>query len=381
MTSEHEGGEGIAVRGTIVKSQADLDSEGDLLGAEFGLGPRTGAWLVKRMPPRSVLGLIILIVVVFGCIELPFILPGLASAISAVVVCDLVVLAVALMTVPPRFRVSRLYLYEGGIAVQLARDPEPAVLRWADLDSLVLTVRSGYEGDFIAACVPRERDGREITVDYTFASGIAEIVPAAERLLAPRVVPGLLARYDAGEPVTVGRVTVSPDGIEYASEPSTAPEWRIAWAEARSVDLRMHGHRITVERIGGRARRAAVDGVPDGFAVRYLIEHAAGRAGVAVTADAAAWDGEMAADAVETARDTAGTPAPLTPAAPGAAPVPGAAPALAPVPVPAATSARRRLPFILLAAVVILAAEGAVIGYLYASQPPPLAAVRSISGQ
>jgi hypothetical protein len=39
--------EGIAMSGTIVRSRADLEGEGDLLGTEFGLGQRTGAWMKK----------------------------------------------------------------------------------------------------------------------------------------------------------------------------------------------------------------------------------------------------------------------------------------------------------------------------------------------
>ncbi|MGH3170700.1 MAG: WD40 repeat domain-containing protein [Trebonia sp.] len=141
--------------GTVMKSRADLESEGDRLGAEFGLGPRTGAWMVKRMSPRSAPGLIVLIVVVGGGLELPFILAGFGSAISAVVDVDLIVLA---------------------------------VLRWADLESLTLTVGSGYEGDFLSSCVPRDRAGRAVTAGHAFA-GITEIATAAERLLAPASSP------------------------------------------------------------------------------------------------------------------------------------------------------------------------------------------------
>ena len=414
---------------TTVRSRADLDAEGDHLGAELRLGRRTGAWLAKRWSPRLAWGVIILIVVACGGFVPPVALTGFGRGISAVVVSDLVVFAVLLMMLPPRWRADRLYRYTGGIALQTAREAEPEVLRWADLESMTLTIGSTEDsGDYLAASKLQDRAGRALTVRRRFGAGTEEIIATAERVLAPGLVRELLGRYYAEGSATVGHLTVDQDGIMCAGISAVGPEWRIPWVEADGVEIRMHGQQVTV-RLAGPSSKSATSkrpvskspvskslvskspvskgtvmaGVPNGFAVRYLIEYAARQAGVAVTADPPAWDPETVHDVttdddVDTVHDTAATydidtvhdtaashdadtvhdPADYHAEEDYLAGADTVAPALAgPLVRPARPTGpdagglgKYRAP-ILIAVAAVLAIEGSVIGYLFATRPYP----------
>jgi hypothetical protein len=366
------------MNGTGIRSRADLDVEGDRLGAEFRLGERTGAWPAKRWSPRLAWGAIVLMLVACGGFLLPVGLTGFGRGISAVLVSDLVVFAVVLMLLPPRSRTDRLYRYVDGVALQAAREAEPMVIRWADLESMTLVIGSGDDDDYLSSCVLRDRSGRTMTVSHAFRAGAEAIAATAEQVLAPGLVPEFVGRYDIGEPVTVGPVTIDHVAITCANTSSAAPDWRVPWAEARGIDIRMHGHRIRVQGAGGRARLAAMDRVPNGFAVRYLIEHAARRAGITVTADDAAWDGETVYVARPT--DPATAPGIIAPVLAGPAtspPILAAGPG-APSPGGLSPGGLRRSLF--LAGVAVLVIEGTVIGYLFATRnyPPVVTATSSL---
>jgi hypothetical protein len=59
------------------------------------------------------------------------------------------------------------------------------------------------------------------------------------------------------------------------------------------IETTMYGQRVTVTQGTWRKRRIELDGAPNSFLARYLIGHAAARAGVAATSDPPAPPGIM----------------------------------------------------------------------------------------
>jgi hypothetical protein len=101
-------------------------------------------------------------------------------------------------------------------------------------------------------------------------------------VLSARLVPTLIARYDAGEPVTFGHIIVDRTGISCPSGAPKAP-WSAFWRDTRSVGMEMHGHRMTIRPHSGRVRSVSLDGAPNDFLIVSVIAHAARLAGVDVS--------------------------------------------------------------------------------------------------
>jgi hypothetical protein len=99
---------------------------------------------------------------------------------------------------------------------------------------------------------------------------------AAEREIASRRLGPLTHLLDTGQPVVIGSLTVDQLGV------SARGRWHVSWQQARQVNIRLHGQRVLVKvgRLG--TKRAALDGLPNSFLARYVIEHAARQAGVPV---------------------------------------------------------------------------------------------------
>jgi hypothetical protein len=131
------------------------------------------------------------------------------------------------------------------------------------------------------------------------ATRVREAVSAAaERVLAERHVGPLIQLLDSGQPVTIGALTVDRMGISSQAGAENGGRWYVSWQQARSVSTRLEGQRVTVE-TERSPRRAVLDGEPNSFLARYLVEHVAMRADVPLGA------GKEPAVVAEKARDRA----------------------------------------------------------------------------
>ena len=81
------------------------------------------------------------------------------------------------------------------------------------------------------SCVLRDSAGRTITVASAYRLACEDITPAAAQTLASRLAPTLIARYDAGEPVTFGHLIVDRAGL---SCPGLAKPWNAYWRDTRA---------------------------------------------------------------------------------------------------------------------------------------------------
>lgn len=267
--------------GTVVP-RSGLDAEGDRVGADFRLGERAGAWTARRYSGGFGCGMTLAVMLaVFAFIPfLPYPWPGRPVAVFSYL--GLLALAVLLLAAPGRSWKERVFLYADGIAQFTHRQPEPTVVRWADLATMSLKVTSGYEGDYIATCILRDRVGNTLTVENRLGDACDKVTAAVDRLLAYRLAPTLQARYDAGEPVTFGRVTVDQSGIS-SPEGTTGKPWSIHWRDISDIELLMYGHRVTITQHKGRTKRVSLDGAPNDCLARYVIGYAASRTGVRIT--------------------------------------------------------------------------------------------------
>jgi hypothetical protein len=260
--------------------QAELHAEGDRVAAEFGLGQRAGAWSRKKRSDGWGCGWVLLLVMISTGFVLFMPIPEPWHTIVLGAYGAGAALAVLLMAGSRSWQ-ERLFRFEGGIAQFASREPEPAVLRWADLASLSLNVVTSYESHSLMSCVLRDSAGRTITVASAYGLACEDITPVAEQALASRLAPTLIARYDAGEPVTFGHIIVDRAGI---SCPGSAKPWNAYWRDTRSIEMLMYAHRLTITPQSGRARSVSLDGAPNDFLAGYVIAHAAGQVGVAVSA-------------------------------------------------------------------------------------------------
>ena len=127
------------------------------------------------------------------------------------------------------------------------------------------------------SCVLRDTAGQTITVESGYGTACDDIGATAEQVLSLRLVPTLIARHDAGEPVTFGHIVVDRTGIGCPGDGSAKP-WNAYWRDTRSVEMLMHAHRLTITPHSGRPRSVSLDGAPNDFLAGYVIGHAA-RAG------------------------------------------------------------------------------------------------------
>jgi hypothetical protein len=252
------------------------------VGAEFRLGEWVGTWTGTRFRGRAGCGVALIVVLIFGAWAPLSYTSGSGRGIAVAITLAIAALAIAMAAVPPRTRTDRLYGYQLGIALVDAQQPEPVVLRWVELTSVTLKFASGYEGPYLSSCALRDRAGNTVTVTRSWrANACAEIARFGQDALAPRLVPRLLQRYELGEPLTFGHLIIDQSGIGSPS-PASGKAWTIRWQEMREVTFALHGHRVTVKRTTGIPKEIALDGAPNDFLARFVIEHAARRAGVPV---------------------------------------------------------------------------------------------------
>jgi len=198
---------------------------------------------------------------------------------------ELVALGVAIgviLLVPPR-RTPPWYwhYYEGGVATVSDRGRVTAV-RLADVVSMSTTVVAGYDESFVAGSALTDHAGNTVSVSHRH-----DLADRAEQILLDRHLGPLIARFDAGQPVAIGCLTMGKRGITCRSRRPKG-HWDVTWPEVSNVVTRLHGQRVTVTRHQGRKPGmvwAALDDEPNGFLAGYLLRHAARQAGVPFQAD------------------------------------------------------------------------------------------------
>jgi hypothetical protein len=263
---------------TAAREQAAPDAEGASLGARLGMGDYLSGHAGSSLRARVVIGKVLLFMLA----------PGLAVAVlvgiapGTAILAVIMVTALLMATIPPRATWGRLFVYRDGIIAVSSRDEaRPAVMRDADLATLQLNIVEGYDGTHMESCVLGDRAGNVLTIrSRLHGPSVCELAAShAERVLAERLAGPLTDRIDAGLPVTFGDVTVDRAGISVLT-------WAASWQEVQKVSTRLHGHRLSVSTgVRGRGKDARLMGAPNDFLARYVIEHAAGGAGVSVSAE------------------------------------------------------------------------------------------------
>lgn len=260
------------------------------VGDEFGLGPVESVSRYDVVPSGlSVLGCLMIMAAILGGIPTGIIV-GLSSDTPTTKLIVVAIIIGVFFLGWPLGAVSalsdevdnRVALYPGGVA-QLRRDePEPIVLRWADVETVTIEVTTdeGTPLTDLASCTLRGRRGAEIT-DKKNARAVTA---AAHRALGPRLIPPLIDSFDRGEPVTAGDARIDDEGL------SIPPGKRLTWPEIKSVTM---GHapkgsadvatRIDV-RVVRRNRLHYFDptGVPNAIFFAHVLARAATRNGVQV---------------------------------------------------------------------------------------------------
>jgi hypothetical protein len=268
----------------IARQKVALEADARRLGARYGLGEYTDGWRVPRLSVRMALGWVALVgLAYFGLARLAS-AHGHLTGRGAEAYLAAVTVALLAIVIPRRVRRTRLFLFEGGVVRESNPGPRPllVVLPWADLETMSLSVKLGDSegGDHVAACVLSGRTGPSLTLRRNAGHWALEAISAAaERVLAARHVGPLIRLLDSGQPVTVGSLTVDRLGISSQATDENGGHWHVPWPQARGVSTGLEGQRVMVDTAQG-PRRAILDGQPNSFLARYVIEHAAERADV-----------------------------------------------------------------------------------------------------
>ena len=270
--------------------KARAAAEGQRIGAEYSLGGRIEAWNGSKLKGRVIAGWIIIVLAFFAVIgvfqQKSHQLAGSAPQDTAGLLAEIaIVLAVAvpMAVIPPRTKRLWLHHYQEGLA-QVTGRRRVSVIRWADLASMSLSVKQGYDDEFIGGCVLRDHAGNEVTVDDRIGLNVSkQIAGRAEQVLVGRLVGPLTDQLDAGVPVTAGCLTVDQRGIGCRGG-QPGGRWQLTWPQVSGIESQLSGHRVTVSTGHWGSKRAALAGQPNDFLAAYVLEHAARRAGVPFSA-------------------------------------------------------------------------------------------------
>jgi hypothetical protein len=193
---------------------------------------------------------------------------------------------------------SRLFWYSGGLAQFTGDEPEPRVLRWADVETVTTVYYESDESPLrLIRCILRGSDATEpVELRRTPGNGgygsriLRALTAEAARILAPRLVPPLIEAYESGEPVTIGDTRIDRGGITITVDPPSRE--RVAWTEVRSIvtrhvtayaDSTAPVKEIQICKHSGKAGPViSLDGVPNGMFLPHLLAHAAARNGISL---------------------------------------------------------------------------------------------------
>jgi hypothetical protein len=270
--------------------QSDLELAA-LLGEDFGLGEvrRT----VRARPPVPVAELGGILALGAACAAIPAVFAFDAKVINAAVFGGLFLLGCLLAGLgTARSPVTeRLFWYDGGTVQLNGDEPEPRVLRWADVETVIYGYESGGRSPaMLSRCILRGGPGTEpVDILCSLATGypskvMHRLLAETASVLAPRLVPPLIEIYESGEPVIVGRVRIDRAGITVG----WPADRRITWSEVDSIAAypldRLTGIRTLYEIIiidrSASTVRIFLGGVPNGMLLPHLLAYAAARNGI-----------------------------------------------------------------------------------------------------
>jgi len=269
------------------QAQAELDAEAGRLRTRFGLGESAGSWYQKSYLGRVLLGWVLLGVDALafaGYLQVMRGHEGMAGGGGELLI--ILAAGVAMVATPPRARRTRLYLFEAGAVRASNRGRRLSVLPWASLESVSLTVVDGDDHAYVSDCVLRGQAGAIMALSRRDSGrGRAAVMAAAQEVIAGRLATALTRQLDAGQPVTIGFLTVDQSGISSRGPGQAGGRWHVPWHQVRTVHAAAHGQRVLVTTgRWGNGKRAALDNIPNSFLARHVLEHAARQAGVSFTA-------------------------------------------------------------------------------------------------
>jgi hypothetical protein len=253
------------------------------IGAEFGLGPvKTAARYAQAWRAGFFGGFALAIAglvvgTAFGAADVSYPLGALVSVPAGSAAAVLAGGLLTRVSLRPR-AVHRLFWYAGGLAQQDQDEPEPRVIRWAEVDSVtsVFDHESGLVG-----CRLRAGTGTEIGAGLGYGHAVvAALAAETGNELAGRFVPALVGAYEAGEVVIAGQWRIGRDGLSRVR--GNGREVLTSWRDIRGIKYRREGE-LTIAADGRRRRTIGLSGVPNGMFVARLIEYAAGQNGIPVT--------------------------------------------------------------------------------------------------
>jgi hypothetical protein len=267
-------------------------------GTEFGLGTLERVSRTRTLARHGAWGVLLGVIVVLGGVPLAAGLAAGSGTLAAKVVvavtvgCLLAASGALIRAGIARSSVSnRLFRYSGGLAQLVRGEPEPRVARWADVKDFTVTYAEPDEA-------PPRFSGFQVTAStgtslpglpwYWRQRELRVLVAAADRNLAPRLVPAMTEVYDSGGAVSFGQVQLSKEGI--ALTPWSRPTVLMPWSQVTSVHLTYLGranrnfvHQVVIERRGQPAQEMSLSHLPNGIFLPALLAHAAGQQGVPVT--------------------------------------------------------------------------------------------------
>jgi hypothetical protein len=268
-------------------TQPDLDAEGARLGENFGLGgPCQGAFAAQQRPGLWGIGAL---VAGTGAFLAVFVVPPLlhtAQLVLAIIAGAGVVIGLALMAVAPRSRWDRLYWFPDGIAQRVSTEPEPKILRWADVTAVRVGFSTGGDDSpVLARCLVDGPAGVLVEADGGYKSGLAAFAREAEQVMAARVLPGLTAACDRGEPVVFGELTITGHGLTVQPEREDRESWKLTWSQIQLIIAHGPGRalRVYLPPRGRKRRWIGLELVPNGFLAHHVIEHVAAAHDLPVT--------------------------------------------------------------------------------------------------
>jgi hypothetical protein len=193
---------------------------------------------------------------------------------------------------------SQVFRYSGGLAEITADEAEPRVARWADVEEFTVWVSGTEEAEArLTGFALRATTGTQLSGLRRYRQPeLHDLVTAIGRVLAARMVPALTEAYESGEPVVLGTVRVSQEGITIepagsrepggpggpgGPAPSAAP--LIPWTEINWITVRhlpnsgtmRIAYQVTIHRSAGRPDQVIdLSGVPNGIFLPRLLAHA-----------------------------------------------------------------------------------------------------------
>jgi hypothetical protein len=269
------------------------------IGEEFGLGVLVKVLRNRKFPAMTGWGALLgLVTLIIGLPITGGVAAGSYQATTKVVVavvfgavflfsCLLVGRGVSRSHVE-----GRLFRYSGGLA-QLVRDsPEPLVVRWADADTFTVSVSEPDEANaYLTGFTLHSATGTSLPGLRRYRRPeLHDLVTWIGKALTARLVPGMMERYESGEPVVFGKVRIDQMAITVdtgGSGPEVITWTDIRWitvAHLPQADTMRIPQRITITRKAGRGAgvETGLSGVPNGIFLPLVLAHAAGRNGILV---------------------------------------------------------------------------------------------------